>query len=119
MGRYYYGDIEGKVWFGVQSSAAPSRFGGTEIEPSTINYYFDNEDIEGVEKEIEKIQKSLGEKLAVLDEFFDKTNGYTQKDIEDRNISNDELAEYADLCLGIKIRDCIKEKGECNIEAEF
>ena len=28
MGRYYTGDIEGKFWFGVQSSYAPENIGG-------------------------------------------------------------------------------------------
>ena len=32
MGRYYYGDIEGKFWFGVQSSADASFFGVEEYE---------------------------------------------------------------------------------------
>ena len=41
MGRRYTGDIEGKFWFGLQSSTAASRFGGEETEPSYINYYFD------------------------------------------------------------------------------
>jgi hypothetical protein len=28
------------------------------------------------------------------------------------------LSEYADLDLGRKIRDCIKENGQCEFEAE-
>ena len=28
MGRYYSGDVEGKWWFGVQSSDTPTKFGG-------------------------------------------------------------------------------------------
>ena len=27
MGRYYFGSIEGKFWFGIQSSCAANRFG--------------------------------------------------------------------------------------------
>ena len=27
MGRYYTGDIEGKFWFGIQSSNSADRFG--------------------------------------------------------------------------------------------
>ena len=38
MGRYYSGDINGKFWFALQSSNAPSRFGGYENEPNYINY---------------------------------------------------------------------------------
>ena len=34
-------------------------------------------------------------------------------------ISDDDLSEYADLGLGRKIRDCIKEKGYCELTAEL
>ena len=37
MGRYYNGDIEGKFWFGVQSSDDADFF-GKEGEPSHINF---------------------------------------------------------------------------------
>ena len=42
-----------------------------------------------------------------------------QKQIEDLGISQDELRDYADLELGRKIRDCIKEQGCCYFEAEI
>jgi len=32
MGRYYYGDIEGKFWFGIQSSTDASFFGADHYE---------------------------------------------------------------------------------------
>ena len=32
MGRYYSGDIEGKFWFGVQSSTDGEFFGAEEQE---------------------------------------------------------------------------------------
>jgi hypothetical protein len=31
MGRYYYGNINGKFWFGIQSSAPLDEYGGREI----------------------------------------------------------------------------------------
>ena len=40
MGRYYGGDIEGKFWFGVQSSSDADHF-GIEGQASELNYYFD------------------------------------------------------------------------------
>ena len=49
MGRYYSGDIEGKFWFGVQSSDDASFFGGVIEEPTEINYHFNTkEDIKKV-----------------------------------------------------------------------
>jgi hypothetical protein len=38
--------------------------------------------------------------------------------LTEAGITKQELSEYADLCLGIKIRDCIKENGSCSFEAE-
>ena len=119
MGRYYSGDIEGKFWFGVQSSTAADRFGGEELELSYITYYFNEDDLESVEEEIKYIQDTLGDKLDIIEKFFEGVNGYRDEDLEKMSISNDDLSEYADLCLGIKIRDCIKEKGDCCFDAEL
>ena len=48
MGRYYKGDIEGKFWFGVQSSADADFF-GKEGAPNYLSYYFDEEDLTTIE----------------------------------------------------------------------
>lgn len=119
MGRYFQGDIEGKFWFGVQSSTAADRFGSTGFEPSYIEYCFCEEHLEDVESEIKNIIDSLGEKKEQLDKFFEDNNGYTDEQIEKLGISKLDLENYADLGLGIKIRDCIKENGECNFQAEI
>ena len=119
MGRYYSGGIEGKFWFALQSSNAASRFGGVESEPAYIDYYFDEEHLEEVETEIKNIEDSLGDKVQILDKFFESYDGYTDKNIEDLGISMEELSDYADLGLGIKIRDQIKEFGVCSFKAEL
>ena len=120
MGRYYSGDINGKFWFAVQSSNAASRFGGTESEPQFIEYYFDKEDdLESVEAEIKEIETTLGDKLKVIEDFFSKTDSYNDEMLAEAGISRDDLREYADLELGIQIRDCIKEKGYCSFNAEL
>ena len=118
MGRYYSGDIDGKFWFGVQSSNAADRFGVIGDEPAYLTYYFDEEHLEDVEAEISEIEESLGDKIQKLDDFFASVNGYTDKDIHALGITSEELSDYADLGLGIKIRDCIKENGSCSFEAE-
>ena len=119
MGRYYSGDIEGKFWFALQSSDAASRFGGVESEPAYIDYYFDEDHLEEVEAEIKNIQDSLGEKIKILDDFFKKNNGYNDVSINKLGVSMDELRDYADLGLGIKIRNHIKEFGQCSFQAEL
>ena len=130
MGRYYNGDIEGKFWFAVQSSNAPARFGAQEYEPSYINYYFDEEQLEEVEEELDRIHKNMQGNIEKLDEFFKQNNGYNDQMIidfylarYDETINEEEvkdmLVEYADYELGNQIANCIKENGECSINCEL
>ena len=119
MGRYYQGDIEGKFWFGLQPSDAASRFGGEEREPQYIEYYFDEEHLEEVNEEIEKIIVTLGDKKKIIDDFFKGNSVYRDEDLEALGITRDVLNDYADLELGIKIRDCIEGSGQCCFQAEL
>jgi hypothetical protein len=119
MGRYYSGDIEGRFWFAVQSSNAADRFGVEGEQPNELQYYFTEENLVEIEEEILNIEHSLGEKKQILDEFFKTGSGYTDKQIEELGISRSELSDYADLGLGIKIRDQLKEFGTCEFTAEI
>ena len=119
MGRYYSGDIDGKFWFGVQSSNAADRFGVSGHEPSYIEYYYDKNDLDEVEAEIKRIEDELGDKLATLDKFFSEQHSYSYEDLEAIGIDDQDISEYADLGLGRKIRDCIKEIGGCSFTAEL
>ena len=124
MGRYISGDIETKLWFAVQPSDAADRFGVTGTQPETLEYWFREEHLESVEDEINSITKSLGKYKDLLDKFFNENNLYNTQNLSD-HLQVDEketkklLKEYADLELGIKIRDCIKENGECSFSAEM
>jgi hypothetical protein len=112
MGRYYSGDINGKFWFALQSSDAASRFGGYEHSPNVIEYsFYEEEHLKGIEDE-------LGEKLRVVEKFFEDNNGYNDEMIKPY-FTTDELRDYADLLLGREIRDCVKEHGQCNFDAEL
>lgn len=124
MGRYISGDIETKLWFAVQPSDAADRFGVTGKQPETLEYWFREENLESVEAEINSIIESLGKYKDLLDKFFNENNSYNTQILSDY-LQVDEketkklLREYADLELGIKIRDCIKENGECSFSAEM
>ena len=118
MGRYFSGDIEGKFWFGLQSSDCADRFGVQGYQPETLNYCFEESDLEGVEQEIARIEESLGDKVKIIEDFFETNNGYNDTMLADANITNQELSEFADLGLGKQIRDCIIENGSCSFEAE-
>lgn len=124
MGRYYSGDIEGKFWFGVQSSDDPSFFGGEQFEPNHINYHFTEEDLPQVQKGIGECEKELGKFKVELDKFFEKNDSYNSEMLEkalgqSKDKISDLLEWYARLELGVKIRDCIKANGACSFEAEL
>ena len=119
MGRYYDGDINGKFWFGLQSSNAADRFGVEGEPPAELHYWFDTDHLEDIEAEILNIETALGDKLEVIEQFFLANNGYTDEKLKEAGITQGELSEYADLKLGIKIRDCVKENSECSFTAEL
>jgi hypothetical protein len=118
MGRYFSGDINGKFWFAVQSSDCADRFGVSGVQPNVLQYYFGEDDLEAVEEEIKNIEEALGDKVSIIDEFFASRESYNDKMLEEAGITGEELSEYADLELGKKIRDCIKQDGQCEFEAE-
>lgn len=119
MGRYYVGDIQGKFWFALQSSDAASRFGGEELEPQFIEYYFNEEHLDAVNEEIKNIEEGLGDKIKILDDFFEAGQGYNDDTLITLGVNNKELSDYADLGIGIKIRDCIEDSGSCSFQAEL
>ena len=124
MGRYYYGDIEGKFWFAVQSSDAADRFGVIGEEPHYIEYDFTEDNLEEVEEELEAIKRNLGENLDKLENFFkDSSGGDDEKLAIILNCEPEEvkgiISEYADYELGMEIRDAIKKDGHCYFTAEL
>ena len=128
MGRYYDGDINGKFMFGVQSSEAANRFGVSGTVPGYLDYYFNQDDLNGIERGLEKIENNFGELKDSLLAYFD-----LYKDPDDAPISFHEylekgnkpkldtylLSEYADYVLGKRIYNCVKKHGECNFTAEL
>lgn len=121
MGRYYSGDIEGKFWFGVQSSDAADRFGKTGNPPCYLEYYFEIEDLPTVRQEISEIETKLADKKATLDAFFNQEGkiSYQDEELREINISDQDLSEYADLLLGYKIAESLEENGACEFTAEL
>jgi len=123
MGRYYEGDIEGKFWFGVQSSDAADRFGVHYTELDYVDYYFDKEDLPKVEKELKYIEETIGlNNLVKLTNFFDTCKFCGKEELNKKgllDIWTKYKVDYADYLLGIKIRDCIKEQGYCSFTAEL
>ncbi len=123
IGRHYYGDIEGKFWFGVQPSDAASRFGSGPCEAGCIEYYFDMDNLDSLKAGITTIETRLDGYDKVIEEFFSKTNGYNDKIVKEKGLDveefNKNLGDYADLLLGRQILECVMETGHCAFSAEL
>ena len=127
MGRYYNGDISGKFWFALQSSDAADRFGSVGEKPQYLEYYFDEGQLEEITKEVNNIKRNLGSFLKFFDAFFKKENGYTREMMEeaaieaglDEKLVMEKLSDYADYGLGVEIKNCVEQLGECRFEAEI
>jgi hypothetical protein len=117
MGRYYWGDIEGKFWFAVQCSTAPERFGCQE-NTSTIEYYVDEDSIDEIKDELKSIEDKLGDNIQKFDSFFEKNNKYNDAMLEENGLDRKLLGDYADYGLGKKILECVEENGSCSFTAE-
>ena len=115
MGRYYEGMIDGKFMFGVQSSTAADRFGSTYVQPNYVDYYFNEEHLPIIKKELESMEESFKK----VEEFFKDRDSWSTQDEEDAGLSKQEMSDYADYRLGVQIRDCILENGYCEFEAEL
>ena len=131
MGRNYWGDIEGKFWFGIQSSDDPFYFKepcsieeDEDGEETSLVYSFDETDVEVLEEVIDEIVNELGDSKEKLDRFLDlrdssgddlisKETGILASDIKPI------LTLYARMKLGNQILDCIRKNGQCIFECEL
>ena len=117
MGRYYFGDIEGKFMFAVQSSDAADRFGSLGQRPDIIEYYFSDEHLPIINEELEKL-KDAHEKVT---KFFESigNGGYNDEMAAEYGLTKQDLSDYADYNLGKNIKDCVEENGDCFFSAEL
>ena len=114
MGRYYHGDIEGKFMFAVQSSDAADRFGSIGYN-NYLSYYFDEDHLETIDEQLELLEPSFKK----VEKFFEGKNSWNTQQQEDAGISSQEMSNYSDYRLGLKIKECIIEQGHCSFEAEL
>ena len=117
MGRYYFGDIEGKFMFAVQSSNAADRFGSVGQSPDIIEYYFDDEHLPKINEELKKL-KDAHKKVT---KFFKSigNGGYSFEMAAEYGVTQQDLSDYADYNLGKNIKDCLEENGDCFFSAEL
>jgi hypothetical protein len=137
MGRYYTGDIEGKFWFGVQSSDDASNFDGIEEEvyweeedgsladePYGIKYTFLPEHCDQLELVLSSCVRSMKGNHEKLDSFFASAIGYTDRELADHlEVSVGELKHllehYARHRLALQIKECVEANGKCEFTADY
>ena len=122
MGRYYNGHVEGKFWFAIQSSNAPERFGAFERDSGYIDYAIDRESLPEIIEEIKSIESNP--KVQLLMKLCDESDTISITDAwqKENGVSREDLAEYADLTLGRKIRDFFESDSHndyCEIQADL
>jgi len=120
MGRYIDGDISHKFWFGTQSSDAASQFGG-EMENCYIPYYYEDMsefDVELLEELIEELNEKYDESIT-LETDPEYLYGYNHPNEKEwwEKVNDDRLV--ADVQLGLRIYQHIKEHGSCEFQAEL
>ena len=130
MGRYYHGDIEGKFWFGVQSSNAPRDFspdGEYDDEDGNYTYWgFSKDTLPDVEKHLGTLTERLRQYKEKLDAFFKDRDMYNDEELVkavapswDYDSFRDTILQwYADYLLGTQIADCLRKNGECHFKGE-
>lgn len=66
MGRYYSGDIQGKMWLGVQGSNDADFFGATGYQPERLEYFFDKDE------HMEEVEAGIGTCIEKLGIYLEK-----------------------------------------------
>jgi len=127
MGRYYYGDIEGKFMFAVQPSDAGERFGAYEIptEPEYIDYNVKRDSYDDICNELKSIEDSGAVKrVEHMWAELEKEGqlGYSQDDLKRFKVSDKDMSEYADWMMGKQMKDYFDENPDAkslNFNAEL
>ena len=101
MGRYYNGDIEGKFWFGIQSSDDAEYFGAVQEDWIQYEVYSESLD-EEVKPAIKKCKEILGPFLKRLNQYFKVNDGYN-----DRTLAEEMSHKYNEVITEGKIREML------------
>ena len=102
MGRYYWGDIDGKFGFAVQTSNDADFFGVTGYQPSNL-----------IVNHLDKYNKITKDKTHI-----DVGSVSSQLGINE-NTFNNFLKVNARLHLGLQIKESIEKNGQCHFKAEL
>jgi len=125
VGRYYSGDIEGKMWFAVQESNDADNFGVIGEPSNDLYYYFNKDNIRGINKELAKCREAIGkDNLEIMDRYHKKHRTESHQAVDDlkSKIGDTEYKKleeyYARIELGEQILACIRDNDECSFSVE-
>jgi hypothetical protein len=127
MGRFYCGDIEGKFWFGVQSSGDGDFFGlAGKYKPryGELEYSYKSKHLFLIKYNLNICSLKLGKYDEKIKAFFVGCEGYTDKQLSQYlkvSLAKTKtlLEWYARQELGQKILKSVEEKGRCYFSAEL
>jgi hypothetical protein len=95
------------------------RFGVTYSESNYINYWYMEEDLPELEAELKVIEDSMGDQMELYEAFFSKGRGYNNQTMEEAGLDKKHLSDYADYKFAERVRDYVKEHGQCSFEVEL
>ena len=109
MGRYYHGDIQGKFWFGVQSSSDASHFG---VEPTQMYTFYGC----GCSCELSSNESSSNESSSIhssvyCENCYDSYEDHLRETSDERD-SEQVYQEDSEICYDFKKSDIDSVKKE-------
>ena len=124
MGRYYWGDIEGKFWFGVQPTADLLEFGHAERDSTRLNVVVPYKRLTAIAKQV-KTWKADFRKHGIS--FTDFMARLALSEAGVRRPTDTDKANWKTMCreaslisLGEQIVKRLKSKKEhLSIEGEY
>jgi hypothetical protein len=130
MGRYYNGDIEGKLAVGTQDSNAADRFGVIGQRPAQLYYYFDEDSIPNITNELQHIEDSLGSNFTKIKRFFLTRTLWNEEALIDYMQDGFSVTltyyqaqqfsrDYFDYRLGEQILDQVERHGSCEFYVDI
>ncbi|OGV70646.1 MAG: hypothetical protein A2283_11520 [Lentisphaerae bacterium RIFOXYA12_FULL_48_11] len=110
MGRYYWGDIEGKFWFGVQPTSDLLEFGHDESE-SRLNVWIPFDDLQDIAEKLRTLKKAFRKHGITFQAFMTRLDKGSTKAKEAKTAKWQTMCREASLIeLGEKILIELKKK---------
>ena len=119
MGRFYTGDINGRLQIALQPTRFIDCFGVEGEDPSELYYYYEEKHLPKIKAVVEEAEKELGANKEKLETFFKDHDMYKDEQLVkflglDKGKTKSMLKLYERCLIGTKIIKCIEENGSCD-----